>query len=668
MKRWAILGAAVVLAAGSADADEVLDVAERYANGGGYHWTPGNSGSPVTLTHRGQVVLPKGEGSFCCGYTLAVVFEVAQQRGLLDNKTFEQLKRFQRDWYGDGPNSRETLVVKAVERLGIGCRVEHADAQPGDFVQLWRTSGSGHSVVLLDWVREGGEIVGLRYRSSQKSTDGIGDRTEYFADAEGKGGSVVRQRTYVCRLDAPPANDRDHTMEEANRLVDAGQYAEAEEALRALIPDPTAPVASEAAIALERIRRTRREFSLTEEELLAEVRRQVPDADESDLARWRDAGDLQLRVIDGKTRYFRRAASNLFRFNSDAARRREKQDQRQGFDQTGLIARLVAMSGNADGPAIYPVKHHVTYTLTVKPNNPHAAKGATVRAWLPYPQEYQQQRNVKLIRSAPAEHQIAPPRQGHRTIYLEQEVVDPAKPLSFVAEYEFVTHAWAPRLNPAMVLEYDKIGELYTTYTAERAPHIVLDDPTRRLAAEIVGDEPNPLIRARKIFRWVSANIPWCAEMEYSIIDSLGQKGLSAGRGDCGVQGTVFITLCRAAGVPARWQSGWQTKPGEENMHDWSEFYVEPWGWLPADASHGVRKHADPRVQDFLCGGLDPYRMIVNLDYAQELHPPKTSYRSEPNDFQRGEVEIDGHNLYFDEWNWDFDVHTEPLEPSPAQE
>jgi nicotinamidase-related amidase len=47
--------------------------------------------------------------------------------------------------------------------------------------------------------------------------------------------------------------------------------------------------------------------------------------------------------------------------------------------------------------------------------------------------------------------------------------------------------------------------------------------------------------------------------------------------------------LCRAAGVPARWQSGWQTKPGDWNMHDWSEFYVEPWGWLPADASYGVR-------------------------------------------------------------------------------
>ena len=70
-------------------------------------------------------------------------------------------------------------------------------------MQIWRTNKSGHSVVFVDWVREGDQIVGIKYRSSQKSTDGIGDRVEYFADAAGKGGKVDRKRTYVARL-----NDR----------------------------------------------------------------------------------------------------------------------------------------------------------------------------------------------------------------------------------------------------------------------------------------------------------------------------------------------------------------------------------------------------------------------------------------------------------------------------
>ena len=209
-----------------------------------------------------------------------------------------------------------------------------------------------------------------------------------------------------------------------------------------------------------------------------------------------------------------------------------------------------------------------------------------------------------------------------------------------------MTGAYCPKLDASKVERYETTSDLYREYTAERPPHIVFTKEVKRLAHEIVGDETNPLEKALLVFRWVSTNVPWCSEMEYSIIPNLSEKGLSARRGDCGVQGMVFITLCRAAGVPARWQSGWQTKPGDWNMHDWSEFYVEPWGWLPADASYGVRDHADPRVRDFFCGHMDPYRLIVNLDYARELQPPKTSFRSEPNDFQRGEVEIDGHNLY----------------------
>jgi hypothetical protein len=57
-------------------------------------------------------------------------------------------------------------------------------------------------VVLVDWIREDERIIGIKYRSSQKSTDGIGDRIEYFADAEGRDGKVDRKRLYVGRLNA----------------------------------------------------------------------------------------------------------------------------------------------------------------------------------------------------------------------------------------------------------------------------------------------------------------------------------------------------------------------------------------------------------------------------------------------------------------------------------
>ena len=59
-------------------------------------------------------------------------------------------------------------------------------------------------MVFLHWVTEGGQRIGFKYRSSQGSTKGIGDRVEYFAGVAGKNGAVVPKRMYFCRLDDEP--------------------------------------------------------------------------------------------------------------------------------------------------------------------------------------------------------------------------------------------------------------------------------------------------------------------------------------------------------------------------------------------------------------------------------------------------------------------------------
>ncbi|MEM8946903.1 MAG: transglutaminase domain-containing protein [Planctomycetota bacterium] len=449
-------------------------------------------------------------------------------------------------------------------------------------------------------------------------------------------------------------------------LIDRGDFAEAEAKLRTQIEDTDAPIVDGAAVQLEILRRTRRDFSLDQQTVLEQVQASIPDATAEDLQRWRESRALQSRTIDGEVRYFRRAVSNLYRFSEEAERRREEHAGEQPpspgkFQFTKHIARLVALSDKSVDAEIYPVRHRVTYQLSVKSNHPRVKTGAVVRAWLPFPQSYRQQRDVQLLDSEPPVTLVTDNGVPHRTLYFEQVVDTSEIAPTFRASFEFVTSAYCPKLDPRKVQSYDIASESYRHYTAERLPHIQLSSEVRELAGQIVGEEANPLGKAIRVFRWVSQNIPWCGEMEYCIIPNLSAKGLRARRGDCGVQGMTFITLCRAAGVPARWQSGWETKPGEENMHDWSEVYIEPWGWLPVDASYGVRDHEDSRVQNFLCGHMDAYRLIVNLDYARDLQPAKTSFRSEPNDFQRGEIEIDGHNLYFDEWSWNFDVETKPL-------
>jgi hypothetical protein len=53
--------------------------------------------------------------------------------------------------------------------------------------------------------------------------------------------------------------------------------------------------------------------------------------------------------------------------------------------------------------------------------------------------------------------------------------------------------------------------------------------------------------------------------------------------------------------------------------------------------------------------------MVANRALGSTFDPPKTFWRSDPVDNQRGELEWDGGNLYFDDWEYDVKISTTPL-------
>ena len=231
-KRWAVpvflfvlavLASPLVLQAKDAEADDnksaytddVLKIAYSYENGGGYIWK-NSTGVCETLTHEGKTILKKQpEGTYCCGMTLQTAFKLAQHHGLFDGKTFDEVKQFQREWYGATEASGETQCTLAMTNLGVGHAVTLDEAKPGDFGNFWRTK-SGHSIIFLKWVTDDdGNRTGIHYRSSQTATDGIGDHTEYF---RGHGGHVDPNRIYLCRFNEPQQDaDGDKPVRGGNR-------------------------------------------------------------------------------------------------------------------------------------------------------------------------------------------------------------------------------------------------------------------------------------------------------------------------------------------------------------------------------------------------------------------------------------------------------------------
>jgi transglutaminase-like putative cysteine protease len=449
------------------------------------------------------------------------------------------------------------------------------------------------------------------------------------------------------------------------QLVDAGNFNSAEAQITTALAQPSLSAANRQALNFERerMRRIRLDFSLTSEDAQARLRRQIPDLTPAEFAAWDAAGLMERQVIDGKTLYFNRAPSNLFRLSAAAVKRRNSATPAftDGPNETANAhhreVRDQALAGNIHSVA--PRRVRVTYSLTVNPDA--VPNGETVRAWLPFPRALPgQQEGVRLIESTPAAHTIAPESALQRTVYLEQPAAA-GQPTTFAITYELTIFGQFHSLDPAKVRAVKHTPAL-APFLAERAPHIVFTPAMRQFSREIVGTETNPLRVAQKLFAAVD-RIPWAGAREYSTISNLSDYTLHAGHGDCGQQTLLLMTLLRLNGIPARWQSGWifsDAQIGNENydnMHDWGQLYLPPYGWVPMDVTFGRLASGDPQIDAFYLGGLDAYRIAFNDDFSQAFVPAKQHARSDTVDSQRGEVEWRGGNLYFDQWDYEFKAH-----------
>ena len=401
------------------------------------------------------------------------------------------------------------------------------------------------------------------------------------------------------------------------------------------------------------------DFSKTREQVKEYIRKYIPDVTDRQLDEWEKTGELECRVIDGEKKYFHNAAPNLFRINKECARLKAKRDTpgRDGEvtvreDNTRAVMKQAAKSKERIGD---PKHFRIRYTITVKPDA--VPEGETVRCWMPMPRtDVPRQKNVKLLSTSQPDFVRSPMDYAHSTVYMEKKA-EAGKPTVFSEEFEFDAYgAWFD-LDTAATATYDTTSDLYKTYTSERDCHMVFTPQIRALAERLTQGAATPLAKARRIFKWVDDNFPWASAREYSTIENIPAYVLDNHHGDCGQVTLLFLTLCRSLGIPAHFQSGFMLHPGEENLHDWGEIYVPEYGWVPVDQSFGIPAYAKNEQETyFFFGGIDSFRMIVNNDYGCPLYPAKQFPRSETVDFQRGEVEWAGGNLYFDQWRWKLEV------------
>ncbi|MFW9612984.1 MAG: transglutaminase-like domain-containing protein [Macellibacteroides fermentans] len=413
----------------------------------------------------------------------------------------------------------------------------------------------------------------------------------------------------------------------------------------------------------ERHRRIALDFRKDKESVVAYIQNYYPLVTDRMLDAWEESKALEVMYVHGKKCYFNQAAPNLFRIDPEAKKVKEAKEGRslsasELVNQKHLPEVINTLHSSHTTQGV-PVRFEVTYKLTVKADA--VPDGEVIRCWLPYPREdNRRQSEVELLSASCADYQIAPKETLHRTLYMEKRA-EKNTPTQFSVAYRFTSSAEWFDLKEEQMRPYHTESDLYKKYTAESAAHVLFTPAIRHLSGHIAGNGDSPLQKVRKIFTYINDAYPWASAREYSTVPNIPEYVIDNRHGDCGMVSLLFITLCRLNGIPAKWQSGFMLHPGGVNLHDWAEVYFEGVGWVPVDQSFGIPAFAeDNDTRYFFSNGIDAYRLIVNDDFSAPLVPEKHFTRSETVDFQRGEVEWKGGNLYFDKWTWDIDVQIIP--------
>jgi transglutaminase-like putative cysteine protease len=199
---------------------------------------------------------------------------------------------------------------------------------------------------------------------------------------------------------------------------------------------------------------------------------------------------------------------------------------------------------------------------------------------------------------------LTPRSEPHQRV-LSWDIDAPGRLRQFVDAYGNVTHTMVltaahnqiriavrgvleitPLLNGRVPVAEDTPGAdlsplVYTLAT----PLTTVDATVRTFAAKHLQGSKRPE-------DFVSLADAICGAVKYESgvteVTSTAAQALAIGRGVCQDHAHLFIACCRAAGVPARYVSGY-LHPGDTDeaaSHAWADVWIDGEGWISIDITH----------------------------------------------------------------------------------
>ena len=376
----------------------------------------------------------------------------------------------------------------------------------------------------------------------------------------------------------------------------------------------------------ELLDRFKEDFIYTKDEAIAICKEHIEDFKEEEFDQLFKEGAFEFIFIEGKLMFKDDFFANLIKTRKEyRLRNKEKNEINRNFELLDQVITKMKEKGEA--------RYYMHIRSSIQIKKEYEKIGKKVRVWIPIPIEYAQVENFKLLSTTPQATLINAPDTDHRCVYFETELKENQ---IFEVEYSFINHSIYHKLDPSIVSdEHPQIG------LEEIKPHYVFSDYLIHLTKEVIGEQTNPLLKAKKIYDYITSHVIYSYVRSYITLPLIPDYVATSLKGDCGLQASLFITMCRIAGIPSLWQAGLYATPLSIGNHDWAQFYIAPYGWLFADCSFGgAAYHADSKLRrDFYFGNLEPFRIPLAKNFMADLVPENKFTRKDPYDNQNGEIE-----------------------------
>lgn len=280
------------------------------------------------------------------------------------------------------------------------------------------------------------------------------------------------------------------------------------------------------------------------------------------------------------------------------------------------------------------------YGATVNGQKP----GADAKVWFPIPVGDQFQKVEMASSQIPGVlHVNADHQYGNRIGYFETRVPENGR-LSFFIRYKitrFEARQIRSDINDAVrqrFLEQDRLVPI-SGKPLELIEDHVLDKKPIRAGRQLYDIVEQYMTYDKTVPGYGNGDVLWAC---------------SSKTGNCTDFHSLFISLARSQGLPAKFEIGFplptdKSEGSIKGYHCWAWFYDLETGWIPVDISE-ADKH--PELKQYYFGKLTPDRVALTTGRDIELFPPSAS--PQLNFFVYPHVEVGGNPVDTSQLEFDF--------------